>query len=86
MRTLSALNVIAALAFYNCAVLVQGQTPPDRLTAEINSSSLAALAGSVNPTLKRKTMLADLLPARQSTASRCTLSLPQNSRRNLMHS
>jgi subtilase family serine protease len=49
VRTISALSVIAALTFFNGALLVQGQTPPDRLTAEINSSSLAALAGSVNP-------------------------------------
>ncbi len=49
MRTLSALSAIAALTFYRGALLVQGQTPPDRLTAEINSSSLAVLAGSVNP-------------------------------------
>ncbi len=49
MRTLSALSVIAGLTFYSGALLVQGQALPDRLTAEINYSSRAALAGSVNP-------------------------------------
>jgi subtilase family serine protease len=49
MGTRSALSVIATLTFYSGALLVQGQTPPDRLTAEIDSSSVMALAGSVNP-------------------------------------
>jgi subtilase family serine protease len=49
MGTRSALSVIATLTFYSGALLVQGQTTPDRLTAEIDSSSVMALAGSVNP-------------------------------------
>lgn len=49
MKTLRVSSTIAILGFSLGSFLIQAQTTPDRLTADINSNSIAALRGSVNP-------------------------------------
>jgi len=49
MRFRSALIAVATMASYSGVLLVQGQTSPDRVIAEIDPGSEVALPGSVSP-------------------------------------